>query len=143
MVDVSEVRRRLRQTIDSVRRDAAARRLAADQASADYEGFLNEVAGPVFRHMASALKAEGFPFTLFTPASGLRLASERSGGDFIEIGLETSHTRVTVVGRTSISRGSRLVTHEQPIREGASIRDLTAEDVLEYLLGAVTPFIER
>ncbi len=143
MLDVAEVRRRLVQKIESARQEAAARRQAADQATADYGPFLEQVATPVFRHLVMALRAEGHGFRLFTPAGSVRLASERSADDFVELALDTSGQPIEVVGRVSHGRGSRLITDERPIREGAAVPDLTEEDVLRFLLAPITPFVER
>ena len=143
MLDVAEVRRRLVQKIESARQDAAARRQAADKATADYGPFLEDVATPVFRHLVMALRAEGHQFRLFTPAGTVRLSSERSADDFVELALDTSRQPIEVVGRVSQGRGSRLITDERPIREGAAVADLTEEDVLRFLLASITPFVER
>jgi hypothetical protein len=143
MLDVAEVRRRLVQKIENARQDAAARRQAADRATADYGPFLEEVATPVFRHLVMALRAEGHGFRLFTPAGSVRLASERSADDFVELALDTTRQPIEVVGRVSHGRGSRLITDERPIREGAAVADLTEEDVLRFLLASITPFVER
>jgi hypothetical protein len=143
MFDVAEVRRRLVHTIESVRHDAALRRQAADRAAAEYGPFLENVATPVFRHLAMALRAEGLAFRLFTPAGSVRLASERSPDDFVELALDASRQPVEVVGRVSHARGSRVITDERPIREGAAVADLTEEDVLQFLLAAIAPFVER
>jgi hypothetical protein len=143
MLDVAEVRRRLVQKIEIARQEAAARRQAADRATADYGPFLENIATPVFRHLVMALRAEGLAFRLFTPAGSVRLASERSADDYVELALDTSRLPIDVVGRVSYGRGSRLMTSEGPIREGATVAELTEEDVLRFLLAAITPFIER
>ncbi len=142
MLDVADIRRRVRLAIERARRDAAARREAADQAAREYERFLRRVAEPVARTVVAALKAEGYLFHLATPAGGLRLESERAREDFIEIVLDTSRTPV-VLGRASYRRGRDVVATERPLREGAAVADLTAEDVLQFLLEAIGPFVER
>jgi hypothetical protein len=118
-------------------------RAATTEAERDYEQFLEERAIPIFRAVAAALRPEGALFQVFTPAGSVRLASERSRDDFIELGLETSRVPAEVVGRTSVTRGSRLLTDEQPVREGRRVAELTDEDVLEYVLRVVGPFVER
>jgi hypothetical protein len=143
MLDVAEVRRRLVQKIESARLESAARRQAADRATADYGPFLENVATPVFRHLVMALRAEGHLFRLFTPAGSVRMSSERSADDFVELALDTTRQPIEVVGRVSHGRGSRLITDERPIREGAAVADLTEEDVLRFLLASITPFVER
>jgi hypothetical protein len=143
MLDVAEVRRRLVHTIESIRQESALRRQAADRAAADYGPFLENVATPVFRHLVMALRAEGHQFRLFTPADSVRLASERSQDDFIELTLDSSRQPFEVIGRVSYRRGSRLHTDERPVREGAAVADLTEEDVLRFLLASIAPFVER
>jgi hypothetical protein len=73
----------------------------------------------------------------------VRLASERSRDDFVELELDSSRHPAEVVGRTSVTRGSRVLTTEQPVREGARIGDLTDDDVLEFVLRVIGPFVER
>ncbi len=143
MLDVAEVRRRLVHTIETIRHESAARRQAADRAAAEYEQFLEQTATPVFRHFVQALRAEGHPFRLFTPAGSVRMSSERSPDDFVEVTLDTSRHPVEALGRVSYRRGSRLVTDERPVREGAAVGSLTEEDVLAFLLASIAPFVER
>lgn len=143
MLEPADIRRRLLQRIEIVRREATARRAAASEAQRDYETFLESRAVPVFRMLASALRPEGAPFQVFTPAGSVRLASDRSKDDFIEVALDTSRQPIEVVGRASYTRGSRLVTSEEPVREGRRPADLTDEDVLEYVLRVIGPFVER
>jgi len=143
MVDVTEVRRRLVHTIEAVRRDTAARRVAVDRASAEYETFVSQVAAPVFKHFAQALRAQGLLFQLQTPAGVLRLTSERSADDFVEITLDVNRTPPAAVGQVSYRRGSRMQGTDQPIHADKPIDRLTEEDVLEFLLRAIVPFIER
>jgi hypothetical protein len=141
-VEVSEIRKRLLQTLSRAKQEAAARRARVDRAAVEYERFLDIVAGPVFRQFAGAIKAEGYVFTLATPPGGLRLESERSREDVIEIELDITDAPL-VMGRTRRGRGHRVVSTERPIREGAGIAELTEEDVLAFLLEAIVPFVER
>jgi len=141
-METSEVRRRLLQAISRAKQEASTRRAEADRAATDFERFLEDVAAPVVRQFAGALRAEGYPFQIATPAGLLRLESERSRQDTIEIALDTSE-RPVVVGRTSRGRGRRLVSEERPLRESTAIADLTDEDVLAYLLSVIPPFVER
>jgi hypothetical protein len=144
MIEVSEIRRRLRATLEQARRSRAERRARAEAAERAYEALLAKVATPVFRMFAAALKAEGHPFAVFTPASQLRLASERSGEDFIEIFLDTDEDPPVVSARISRGRGRRMITSERPVRKASPPSgDLADEDVLEFLLEEIPPFIER
>jgi hypothetical protein len=143
MIEVSEIRKRLRQTLEQARRHSAERRARTDAAARAYETFLSDVATPVFRMFAGVLKAEGYAFAVFTPAGGLRLMSERSSDDFIELFLDTSADPPTVAARINRGRGRRLVTDERPVREDASVDRVTDEDLVAFLLEAIRPFIER
>ena len=140
-MEVSEVRRRLRAAVEEARQKAADRRARTDIAAKDYDEFLGQRAAPVFHQLAAALTAEGHLFKVFTPAASVRLASERSHEEFVEVALDDSANPPTVVGRTSRGRGRRMVSSERPVREGVPIADLTEEDVLSFLLEEIAPFI--
>jgi hypothetical protein len=142
-MEISDVRRRVRHTLERARRASAERRARVDAAARAYESFLSKVATPVFRMFATAIKAEGHAFVVFTPAGGLRLASERSADDYIELLLDTESDPPGVAARINRGRGSRLLTAERPVRESAAVENLTEEDVLEFLLREIGPFVER
>ena len=142
-MDVSEIRRRLRASIEAAKRDAQERRGRSDKASRVYELFLSEHAVPLFQTVASALVAEGYRFKVFTPAGSVRLASESSGEDYIELSLDTTTDPPVVIGRTSRGRGRGQIASERPVQEDIPIEDLTDEDVLAFLLKQLTPFLER
>ena len=143
IIEVSEIRKRLLQRLDQVKRANAERRTRADAAARAYDTFIAETATPVFRMFAMALKAEGYPFSVFTPAGGLRLMSERSSDDFIELFLDTSVDPPMVAARINRGRGRRLITAERPLREDAQVEQVTDEDVTEFLLRELTAFLER
>src|SRR5262245_45857267 len=88
-MDVSEVRRRLRGAIEKARQQAIERRSRGDAAARDYEEFLTRKAAPLFHQIASALVAEGHHFKVFSPAGSVRLASDRSPEEFVELTLDT------------------------------------------------------
>jgi hypothetical protein len=142
-MEIPEVRRRVRAAIDQARRDLSARRDRNDAAARAFEAFLAERAIPAFNKIASALTAEGHRFKVFTPAGAVRLSSERSAADFIELTLETSERLPVVLGRSSIGRGRGATTRERPVRPDASPSDLSEDDVMEFLLDEITPFVER
>lgn len=142
-MEISEIRRRLKQTIEQTRRASAERRERTDAASKAYETFLERVATPVFKQFALALRAEGHPFHVFTPGGGLRLASERSGEEFIELLLDLSGAEPAVLGHVSYSRGSHVLSHETPLCSEPGIARLTEGDVLDLLLREIQPLIAR
>ena len=142
-MEISDIRRSLRQRIEQARRTSAERRARADAAARAYETFLADVATPVFQMFANALRVEGYPFKVFTPAAGLRLMSDRSSDDYIELTLDTSADPPVVLSRVNRGRGSRLVTSERPIRPDAAIGEISDQDVLTFLLDEIEPFVER
>ena len=142
-MDVPEIRRRLRASIEAAKRDAQERRNRSDRAGREYEQFLSERAAPLFHTLASALVAEGHRFKVFTPAGSVRLASESSGEDYIELALDTTADPPLVVGRTSRGRGRRQIAAERPIKEDIPIEELTEEDILAFVLAELTPFLQR
>jgi len=142
-MEISEVRRRLLTAIEKARRAAEERRARTDTAARDYQIFLDLRAVPVFHQLAGALKAEKYAFKVFTPASSVRLASDRSPEEFIELSLDDTSDPPAVLGRTSRGRGRRMTTSERALGSGAPIADLTEEDVLTFLLEEITSLIER
>ena len=142
-METSEVRNRLRLAIDRARNEATARRARADQSARSFEAFVGRVATPVFKQFANALVVEGYSFRVFTPASGLRLASERSPEDFIELALDNYRDPPLVLARVNRGRGSRVSTREVPLGAGMAIDALSEEDVLQVLLREIPPFVER
>jgi hypothetical protein len=141
-MEVSDVRRRVLGTIERARRSAAERRERADEAAKEYELFLERIAIPLFRQVASALKPEGYPFTVFTPGGSVRLMSDRNAEDYIELTLDTAGERPAVVGHSRRARGSRVVESEYPLGNGP-LRELTEDQVLAYLLRELEPFVDR
>ena len=142
-MDTGEVRKRLLHTIDRLRRDTAAHRAEADRARAAFDAWLDETAAPVFRQVAQALKAEGYPFQVSTPAGSVRLTSERTASDFIELSLDTERRPVAVVARISRAHGRRQVETDLVVHEGAIVESLADEAVLQLLLDHIAPFVER
>jgi len=129
--------------MDVARRGAQQRRERIADAQRAYETFLNAVATPVTRQLANALKAEGYSFSVFTPAGGLRLASDTARDDFIDVELDAAGERPEVIARVCYSRGSRTLDEERAVKRGASPDAITEDDVLDFLLGALEPWLER
>ena len=139
-METSVVRKRLTDTIERAKKQAAARRTLGDQAKADFELLLQKIAVPLFRQVAGALKADGYAFTVFTPSGSVRLMSDRTAEDFIELSLDTAGDAPRVMGQTSRTRGRRVLDTERAI--GAP-EALTEEDVLAFLLKELETFVER
>ena len=139
-METGEVRRRLQHAIERARRSAADRRARNDDATRAFTGFLDEVAVPLFKQIANVLKIEGHPFTVFTPSGSVRLMSDRSADDYIEIALDTSDVEPRVMARISRSRGRRLLDEERMI---GTPEALTEEDLFAFLLKELESFVVR
>src|ERR1700704_4405932 len=111
-MEISDIKRRVVETIERARRQAAGRRTRNDEAAREYETFLNQMAIPVFKQVSNVLRAEGFAFTVFTPggsAGDVRLMSDRSAEDYIELSLDTSGEDPVAGGPPGRSGGRRVV----------------------------------
>lgn len=139
-METADVRKRILRAIEQARRRAGERRARNDEAAKAFETFLTRTAVPLFRQVANILKAENVTFTVFTPSGSVRLMSDRSTEDFIEVSLEVDGEPPQVVGRTSRSRGSRVMQSERAIGAPAAI---TEDALLEFLTNALEPFVER
>jgi hypothetical protein len=141
-METSLVRRRVTEAIDRAKRTAGERRVRADEASRSYAQFLDGIAVPLFRQVAGVLKANGYSFTVFTPSDGVRLMSDRSADDYIELSLDTSADQPMVIGHSRHRRGNRVVENERAVAE-QTVAHLSEEQLLDYLLKELEPFVER
>ena len=141
-MEISDVRKRLNAAIESARARAQARRERQASAERAFETFL-EMATPLARQVANALKAEGYAFTVFSPQGGLRLAFDRGRDEFVEFGLGDAADAPGVVARVSYTRGSRVIDQERAVKPGAAPDAITEEEFLDFLLGALAPWLER
>ena len=141
-MEVAHVRNRLRAAIDGAKQRSQARRQQIEEASQAYGAFL-KMADPILRHLTGAMRAEGVAFTLFTPEHALRLASDRSRVDYIELTLDTDSQPPEIMLRTSYARGSRTIEEERPLKAGASPGEISDEELLAKLLEALAPWLER
>ncbi len=141
-MEISVLRKRLTDTIDEARRTATARRQRAEEASRAYGTFLDATAIPLFRQVANVLKASGYPFVVSTPSGAVRMMSEKTADDYIELSLDASGDEPIVLGTSRRSRGRRVVENERAIAE-LSVAHLTEDHVLDYLLKELEPFVER
>jgi hypothetical protein len=142
-METSDIRRRLRQALEEAKKATAERRGRADLAATAYAPFLANIATPVFRMVANVARGDGHLFTVFTPADGIRLVSERQGEDFIELWLDTSLDPPQVATRVNRVRGRNVTTTEGLLRADAPIIALTDEDVLAFLLANIGLLVER
>ena len=139
-MEVSEVRKRVLHAMERAKQRATERRTRADEATRAFGPFLDTIAVPLVRQVANVLRAAGHLYTVHTPSASVRLVSDRSGEDFIEIVLDTSGESPAVVGHTSRSRGRRVIESESAL--GAPDR-LSEDDVLEFLTKELEHFMER
>lgn len=139
-MEVSDVRKRVLHTIEQARRHAAERRARNDEATRAFDRLLNGVIIPLFRQVAGVLRVEKHLFTVFTPSGSVRLSSDRGAEDFVEVFLDTAGDTPSVIGHTSRNRGHRVIESEQVIGTPDA---LTEAGVLEFLLKAIEPFVER
>lgn len=139
-MEISEVRQRLIQTIDRAKRQAAQRLVRSDEAARQFDTFLSSVAVPLFRQTANVLRAEGYLFNLFTPSGSVRLMSDRTAEDFIEVSLDASVDPPQVTGHSSRSRGRRVIESERALGNPEAV---TENDLLEYLSKELEAFVER
>ena len=142
-MEVSAVRQQILLAIDRAKHTAADRRAANDEAGREYSVFLDQLAVPIFRQASGVLRAEGYLFSLFTPSGGVRMMSDKSADDFIELVLDTTGAAPQVMGRTSRSWGNRTNVSEQPLNPAGPIREIAEADVLEFLLKAIERFVDR
>jgi len=139
-METSELRKRVNQTVERARRQAAEQRAQSDEAGLAFETFLSATAVPLFRQIANVLRSDGYQFSVFTPSGSVRLMSDRAAEDFIELTLDTAGETPQVMGHASHSRGRRVRESERAI--GAP-GELTEEALLSYLLKELEAFVER
>ena len=142
-MDTGDVRRRVRRAIDDARARAQERRRDVAAAEVDGTRALRVVAAPLFRTVASALKAEGYRFAVETPAGAVRLSPGGASEDVIEIALDTTRDPPALVGRTAYARGRRLLSDERVVAEHPALGDLASEALLDFVLSALAPMVER
>jgi len=144
MIETADLRKRIRQVIDEAKQVAATHRADAARGAASFEPFAAAVAAPVFRAVAGVLKAEGFPFHVATPAGAVRLEPERGGADdAIELRLDTARYPVAVVGRVQFTHGRHVEEDEQILCEVHELEQVTADQVLGFVLRALPLFVRR
>jgi hypothetical protein len=141
-MQTSDVRKKVHETIERARRRAAERRAHGDEAARDFDAFLERVAVPLVRQVANVLKADGYHFTVFTPAASVKLMSDRRAEDYIELTLDASGDSARVVGHTSRLRGRSVIEAERPVGDGKP-GSISEEQLLDFLMKELEPFVER
>jgi hypothetical protein len=139
-MEIADVRKRILVTIERAKQRAAERRARGDEAARAYSTLLETIAVPLFKQVANVLRAEGYPFSVFTPSGSVRLMSDRAAEDFIEVTLDTSGDEPQVIGHTSRSRGRRVAESERAVGAPAA---LSEPDLLDFLVKELEAFVER
>jgi hypothetical protein len=142
-MEISVVRKRVRDSIEQARKTAAARRAANQEAASAWEQLLEQVVTPVMQQVSQVLKAEGYGFRVITPAGTVRLTSERSADDYIEVALDTAGPVPVALARVNRTRGRERFADEHILASGDAIPALTDERLLDLLTGMLGPFVER
>ena len=144
-METSVVRQRVREAIERVKRSAGDRRgdrrAQMDEASRQYELFLERIAVPLFKQVGNVLVTEGHPFTVFTPGGGVRLMSDRVNDDYLEVVLDTNGAAPKLLGRASHSRGGDVTQSELVLNATTDIGALTEEDLLGFILSELEAFV--
>jgi hypothetical protein len=140
MAEISLIRKRLRTEIEAARKSAAERRLRAVAAERAYDFFLMGIAVPVFRQIANALRSENLPFEVQTPSNGVRLVSDRNR-EGIEIALDASMDPPQPTIVSTYTKGSRVVRHERPLKDNATIESITEDDVIDRVMEEIRPWL--
>ena len=78
-METSEIRKRLNQTIERAKKNAADRRTRGDEAGRAFDTLLSATAVPIFRQVANILRSDGYLFNVFTPSGSVRRCSGSSG----------------------------------------------------------------
>jgi hypothetical protein len=142
-LEISQVRKRVQAAMTTARDRAKQRRQKTDEAEQAYEKFLDHVAAPLARQVVNALRAEGYAFTVSTPNRGLRVSLDQGRDDYIELALNSETDPPHVAGRIRRTRGSRTIDEERPVKAGAGPHDVSEDDLLEFLVRALEPWLER
>lgn len=145
-METSAVRQAVRALLRRVKRPAddrrENRRVQTDQATREYEVFLERIAVPLFKQVANVLRAESHPFEVFTPAGSVRLMSPRGNDNYIEVALDTKGVAPKLLGRVSRSRGGDVTQTELVLNATTDIDALTEMDLLGFVLAELEPFVE-
>ena len=145
-METSVVRQAVRTLLQHVKRSATdrreTRRVQTDQATREYTVFLERIAVPLFKQVANVLRAENYPFDVFTPGGSVRLMSGRGYDDYIEVALDTTGAAPKLLGRVSHSRGGNVTQTELVLNATTDIEALTEADLLGFVLAELEPFVE-
>ena len=142
MLENSEIRRQVRLMIAESKRGGEERRARAESEVRVGKRLLRTVVVPMFKTVAEALKVEGYAFRISTPVDSVRISVEGSGENFIEMIFDSAHDQLALRGRVSRLRGRQVLVDERSISAGSELSFLEDEQVLEFLLAELQPFVD-
>jgi len=142
-MDVSEVRRLVRDVIDRARHAGGERRARNDAANRIWVDVRDQVVVPACRQVTQVLRAEGYPFQVSTPGESVRVSSEKSPEDVIEFTLDTTGAVPALVCRVQYTRGREIRQDERVVAPGVPMAALTDEHVVALIVEVLPPFVER
>jgi len=144
-VETSAVRQAVLTLLHQIKRPAADRRedrrAQTDQATREYDVFLRNVAVPLFKQVADALRAERYQVDVFTPGGSVRLTFPRGNDNYIEVVLDTQGAAPKLLGRSSHSRGGDVRQSELVLNATANIETLTDADLLGFVIAELEQFV--
>ena len=124
------------------KRGAEERRARAESEVRVGKRLLRTVVVPMFKTVAEALKVEGYAFRISTPVDSVRISVEGSGENFIEMIFDSAYDQLALRGRVSRLRGRQVLVDERIISAGSELSLLEDEQVLEFLLAELQPFVD-
>ena len=143
-MEVSDVRRRMREILADERRAAAERRSRRDGTANAWTDALERIVLPVSHQLVQALKADGLLVQISTPADAVRISSDSRPQDYVELTLESDSDDASVVARINQTRGRDTVSDERVfVRGGAAISALTEQQVVDFLGKALAEILVR
>jgi hypothetical protein len=142
MAETSDVRRLVREAIEEAQAAATKRRIRVASATREGERVIRQIATPLFRTIANALKAEGQLFRVDTPTGAVRLTALGGSENFVELALDTARDPPVVELRVNRVRGRRVALEERVVCQDPGIGSLTEDAILDVVMPALLPFLE-
>lgn len=141
-METSEIRKQVLHMLERAKRRSLEHRSQAESAQRAYDALLPLVA-TAWRQVANALRVEGHAFTVHSPSSALRFASDRSADDFIELSLDTSRRPAALWLQVRLVRGHRVIEREIVVAEGDAVAEVSEQQLITVLLDELEPFVQR
>jgi len=143
-MEPSVLRKRVRESIDSARQAAAARRAANEAASQAWQAARETVVVPAWQQTVQVLRSEGYLLQVSTPAGTVHVTLEKSPQDGVELLLETGSQGPVLLLRVTRRHGREVTSDERVAVTGTeAIAAISDEQACTLLLEAMAPFFER